>query len=635
MKAKILAALGETELGRAAQVNAALAANDRIKYCLALLQVAAAQADHPEQGSSTLRAERVASGIEDAELDGIATGTRREGDCYRMPGCAKLLRRVAQELKNMAAPVSDEAFRGRLDALMPGLEIPEEDLIAAEKIHEITRAGTAEHDSVHQLVMDLHKRLNAVQAELAEERLDGASVYGVEKNDRTLIAAFMAGLNRTAPLKFDHPGLDTTATRAEHALIIQNDIGTTDAHVIVIHVEGRAVRVTYTDVHRVRAKFFRDMLQRFDVKWTSGQGGHVGEESFTMLTGTFTAKSRTELVEYLNFLGSRLVFLIDWNRARKQLRAFLRGEDREAVLRWAAEAEVGQRGFLELGGAAVINLAIEKIPGSAMHFGDRLCDVLGDEATVKFVQFCLRAAAEGLKQHHSTGLIHDRICAELHVHFSSEEQRLLRLAEEHAGLIFELACQVREGLREIGSEGGGEVYVRLAKRARQFEHDADQLVSTARDAVRKRPEYAALFKVAETADDAADELEEVAFLLGLLQATNPDGSAAEALANLSDLLVEAAQEWIKALGHAVHIRRTHQQDDADDFLQAIDRLLELEHHADDAERALTFATVQQARDFRQLHLYSEIGGSLEAAADSLKGAGLIARDQLFATMLGA
>ncbi len=43
--------------------------------------------------------------------------------------------------------------------------------------------------------------------------------------------------------------------------MIQNDIGTTDAHVIVIHVEGLTVSVTYTDVHAERLAFFQDMLK--------------------------------------------------------------------------------------------------------------------------------------------------------------------------------------------------------------------------------------------------------------------------------------------------------------------------------------------------------------------------------------
>ena len=172
------------------------------------------------------------------------------------------------------------------------------------------------------------------------------------------------------------------------------------------------------------------------------------------------------------------------------------------------------------------------------------------------------------------------------------------------------------------------------KRAGAFEHDADQLVIAARDAVRKRLEYTSLFKVTETADDAADELEEVAFLLGLLRKTKPGGEELDALVALSNLLVEAAQEWIKAIGHARHIRSTQRQDDADDFALAIDRLLALEHEADDAERALTHATVERARNFRQLHLYSEIGNSLEAAADSLKGAALRTRDLSFCQHTG-
>ncbi len=89
------------------------------------------------------------------------------------------------------------------------------------------------------------------------------------------------------------------------------------------------------------------------------------------------------------------MFLIDWNRARKQLRAFLRGPDRLALLRWAAEAEVGHRGFLELGGARLVNQAIEATAGSAMHFGDRLCDVLGDAETLEFLRFVFRTATEG------------------------------------------------------------------------------------------------------------------------------------------------------------------------------------------------------------------------------------------------
>jgi len=77
--------------------------------------------------------------------------------------------------------------------------------------------------------MDLHKALNRVQAAIAEENIRGARGYGIEAADRAPIEAFQEGVHATAHLKFDHPGLGTTATRAGGRLVIPNDIGTTDA----------------------------------------------------------------------------------------------------------------------------------------------------------------------------------------------------------------------------------------------------------------------------------------------------------------------------------------------------------------------------------------------------------------------
>lgn len=40
MKTQILDAIGETDLNHSAQISAALAGNERIKYCLSLIQLA-------------------------------------------------------------------------------------------------------------------------------------------------------------------------------------------------------------------------------------------------------------------------------------------------------------------------------------------------------------------------------------------------------------------------------------------------------------------------------------------------------------------------------------------------------------------------------------------------------------------
>jgi uncharacterized protein Yka (UPF0111/DUF47 family) len=469
--------------------------------------------------------------------------------------------------------------------------------------------------------MDLHKRLNAMQAALAEETLDGAAAYNLTEPDRPRVRAFMAGVNRTAKLKFSHPGLSTTATRAGERLVIQNDIGTTDAHVIVIHVEGLAVTVTYTDVHAERLAFFEGMLNPFKVLWEKQRTDVlVAGAAFYLATGRLEAANDEVCRDYLTFLGSRLVFLIDWNRARKQLRGFLRGPDRLALLRWSAEAEIGQRGFLELGGARLVNQAIEAVAGSSMHFGDRLCDVLGDAETQDFLRFVFKMATEGLLSGQSGALLHDRIKVTLAAHFTNEERRLLRIAADHAGLIFEIASLARDALQ--ADRQGAE---KRSRRARNFEHDADKLVIETRGAAARRPDYAVFLRLLQTADAAADELEDAVSLIGI---DALKGKPLEKLQILADLLVETTQVWIMALGHATRIGRAASGVETEDFLAAIDRIAALEHKADDAQRALTASAVQHADDFRQLHLFAAIGDRLEDAADALKRASLILHEHI-------
>ena len=635
MKTEVLAAIGESGLGGAAAVNAALSANDRVKYLLSLLQMAAAHADAPGQAPATMKRERIACGIDDASLDGFTAAATREGGAYLMPGAAHLLDRIAQDLKTMAVPVVDAktpGFAVRLDAALSAMPSAEGGLLDPAALAAMGSATPPDgSDSLHRLVMDLHKQLNAFQAQLAEETIDGAAAYGMTEIDRPRVAAFMAGVNRTAPLKFDHPGLGATATRCGGTLVLQNDIGTTDAHVVVIHVDDRAVRVTYTDVHPERLRFFQDMLAPLAPAWETSQQGQVaGGSAFTLATGHIDAPDEPAVQAALSFLGSRLVFLIDWNRARKQLRAFLPGANRIDLLAWAAREEIGHRAFLELGGARLVNQAIEAADGSAVHFGDRLSDVLGAAETEQFLRFVLRAATDCLRAHHSPSLLRDRIRAELGRYFSNERRRLLGLAADHAGLIFELAGLVRDGVLAAGTAD----MAKAQQRARGFEHDADRIVAAVFDAVHRRPDHAAFGPLLHDADDAADELEEAVFLLGLLAESGSSNTAVEESHALAAILLDAAQEWLKALLHAAHAEDKSAAEDADDFLVAIDRIAVLEHEADDAERALTAAAVRQAPDFRRLHLCTAFGARLEAAADALKRASLMLRASLLQEVLG-
>ena len=106
--------------------------------------------------------------------------------------------------------------------------------------------------------MDAYRELGALARQPASESI---SAVLPDVADRQLVGAFGRGVERTERLRvFEHPGLATVATRSGEALVLQNDIGETEAHVVVIKVVGRAVAVTYTDVHLSRLLFFQRML---------------------------------------------------------------------------------------------------------------------------------------------------------------------------------------------------------------------------------------------------------------------------------------------------------------------------------------------------------------------------------------
>jgi hypothetical protein len=319
--------LGEQELLLPALVNEALAANDRAKYRMTLLQAAREHADHPDRPVSALEQERLACGVEEPDLDAVVERSRKEGGPYRIPGARRLHDGLIDDVRHMLAPLrtAGTGHEQRLQALLESAPALADDHISAAHIQALTSGQRDAADSLHLLVMDLHKELNRLQQQLATESIDGALVHGLRDGDAPLVAAFMAGVKRTRELKFDHPGLGTTATRAGRRLIIQNDIGLTDAHVLVIHVEGHHVTLTYTDVHIDRLVFFQNLFERFGVRWqdtVSKRSPGLREELYHLCLDSYEARDTDELLAYLDFLGSRLVFLIDWNRARKRLRKF-------------------------------------------------------------------------------------------------------------------------------------------------------------------------------------------------------------------------------------------------------------------------------------------------------------------------
>ena len=122
MKTQILEVIGETGLQPAAALNAALAANDRVKYAFSLLQMAIDHAEHPEQPAASLKRERIACGIDDPDLDSVVAGAAHGREilpCARRRADLRAhRRRHAPDGRTGARRPSPDGFAARLDALL-------------------------------------------------------------------------------------------------------------------------------------------------------------------------------------------------------------------------------------------------------------------------------------------------------------------------------------------------------------------------------------------------------------------------------------------------------------------------------------------------------------------------------------
>lgn len=642
-KAHIIDALGESGLLLPTLLNAALAANDRAKYYFSLLQMAQSRAQHPDAPASDLRVERQAAGIADEACDGIvAASCRGEGDLYRIPRVQAVCTALYQDLQRMLEPIqaarSPEwgsfAARLKLHAARPWCKT--DDLVSGEQIAAMTSGERKRADSLHLLVMDMHKVLNALQAKVSTEVIDGAQAYDIRGEDRNLIGAFMRGVNQSLPLKFDHPGLGTTATRSGDTLVLQNDIGTTDAHVLVVHVEGLRAQLTYTDVHMQRLIFLQSLFEGWRVGWedTRSRADHSMEDGvYHLCVGTYTARKAKELEDYLAFLGSRLVFLIDWNRARKRLRQLLPKKEALGLLKWAADNNHGHMAFLRAGGEQMLFEALAFTARAPLPPGARLDSVLGREPAAEFMKFVLRVCAEGLLAGRPEGLIQDEVRAELANYFHSTQQSLVDLATDQAAFAIEIASGVRDCLLEARGETAPVRFSRNAERAKGWEHQADELVNRARGTASQSGRSDFFRSLIESADDVVDELEEAAFHLTLLPHDGGDGALYAPLNTLARLLVDGSQEYLRSLETVRTLRRGGPREDMQDFLEAIHRIMVVERQSDGAQRAVKQTLAREAADYRRLYAFSECARNLEAAADALMHAGLRLRDHVLGEMV--
>ena len=131
----------------------------------------------------------------------------------------------------------------------------------------------------------------------------------------------------------------------------------------------------------------------------------------------------------------------------------------------------------------------------------------------------------------------------------------------------------------------------------------------------------------ERADDAADALEEAAFLSSLLIGSQRSVIAGLPIRALCEVALRGVEMYAAAVDSARHGLRTIHE-----MLEVVDAITSLERRMDDAERAATFAlTRSEAVDAKLFAIVSRICGECERAVDALTHATFVLRDRLATT----
>ena len=639
-KTEALAAMGQQSLLLPIRIKAALAANDRLKVYLSVLQSGIARARRPESAPMNLDLELTAAGVDAAWLHDMPASAELIDGVFVIPECEHIMTAIAQDLELMSKPVDDtspgdNALRERENRWQAWLTGFRGERLTPVQVAGLVSGDRAEEsDSLHLLIMDLHQRINRLASDLSSEEIDGAHVWQLAEQDRARVAAFMRGVNRTAALKFDHPGLDTVATREGQRLILQNDIGENDVHVLVLHVEDCMVTLTYSDLHTLRFDFFKALLAPLGMKWEevasrADRALNAGRP-YAVGTGQLACTDAAQLDAALEVIGASLVFLIDWNRARKRLLPFTSKPAAAEILLDAARREFGHMAWLKAGGDALIYGAMQAAGSGIFRIGDRLDSVLGEADTKALLLETMETACRTLLQGQPAALVADetRLLIGRHIRQHTSEFDLL---DEHAGYCHALAQSVSDALTH-DSIRIPEAARDLAAQAKLWERQADHLVMRARDQAQRQPRWQPFGQLVELSDDIADALEEAAFLMSLIADGHIQGwnqEVHDALSRLADAVLAATQEHVKALAIARSLSSDSDASDSDAFLAASWKVLRAERSCDELLRVGRRAILAAISDAPALMLANDLACTLELASDRLLVAGYALRAVAF------
>ena len=172
MKSRIIEELGQAELMLPNLVAGALRANDQAKLRMSVLQAAVQHAHDPNNPPADLAAECGSAGVDAVATRTLVAGARVNGDgVIEAPGLAKLSEALLSDVTTMIDAVSagdapaGKAAEERFAAIGASLDLGNERISEAD-IAKLTSVFDGETDSLHRLVMDLHKALNRLTAQM-------------------------------------------------------------------------------------------------------------------------------------------------------------------------------------------------------------------------------------------------------------------------------------------------------------------------------------------------------------------------------------------------------------------------------------------------------------------------------------
>jgi hypothetical protein len=379
-----------------------------------------------------------------------------------------------------------------------------------------------------------------------------------------------------------------------------------------------------------RAKFFTGLFEDFAVQWSGLErknAAGLGEDgAFYLVTGRYAVDDK-HCAAFLEAIGASLVFLIDWNKARKVLRTLVPKSDAVHVLDWAARHRFGHRGFLELGGSELIASAVRHAAPTRIGFGERLDQSLGREAAIDFLKTVLRVSAEALLAGGSIRLARDRIEADLNRHLQRVDSTLLKIVVRQAGLAREIAAGISQFVAE---QNANQPFDRaaLALQARRIEEKADRIAVEARSEIARLDADRSIERLVNRVEEAIDELEQAAFVASLVPSQIAE-DLIKPLSELCDAAVSGAEAAAIAAAAAADVPEGHRVD-SEDALAAVGRLIEAEHVGDAAERAIMAILLRGDFDLKCALSVLELTRALERATDRFAGFGHLLREYVIA-----